>query len=228
MLLASVFLAMTLYPDEHVVEDTKTEVQAIKEKVPEPETVYSVRKPAVRTATEEVRKPISNVDVVVTPEVYGQQLSALPPLFVPLTKPQIGNVFMYDILQRPQVRRMKFAEYKNANLIHGDIVAYIWASSTNPDNFLQYAAIATSYGNVYVTCDLNEEAEIINPDGPLHIYYDNVALGQMVAVAAESQPHRFPTHGSFDKDYVRSLDDLNFLFGNPLVLEESYNINFLL
>lgn len=233
MLLAAFFLATTLYPDENVLEDSVTEttikeVTTVEEVNAEPEIVFSHRESLI-TPTEEERKPITNFEPLVSPAAYQEQISKLPPLFTPPpVQLRIGEVFVYEVLRRSHVRRMMFDEYQQCTLREGNIAAYIWMSHHQPAQILQYAVIATSYGNVYVTCAINDQGEIIDPDAPLNVYYDNVALAQMVAVAAENAIQRFPTYGGFDKDHIRCIDDLNFLFGNPLVAGESYNVSFML
>jgi hypothetical protein len=229
MLLAAFALSGMLYPDDLSFEEPVSEV--VQEEVIEvpsqsivPEVIQIHIEPEI-----DKRKPVDNFNSIVTPEVYEEQMAVLPPLYVPPPPPpRLGEVFMYEVLHRPHIRRMRYDEFQAASLYAGNIVAYLWISNVAIEQVIQYAAIATDYGNVYITCELNQDGEIVDPDAPLKVYYDNLALEQMVAVAAEEVPHRFPTFGRFNTKTIRCMDDLNFLFGNPQVAGESYNISFLL
>lgn len=230
MLLAAFALSGMLYPDDLNFEETLSEV-VVQEKVVEPPkeiVVAEVIEIEPEPVVEQKRQPIDNFSSIVTPEIYEEQMAALPPLYTPHPLPRLGEVFMYEVLHRPHIRRMRYDEFQAAALFSGNIVAYIWISNIAVEQVLQYAAIATEYGNVYITCDLNQDGEIVDPEAPLKVYYDSHALEQMVVVAAEEAPHRFPTYGKFSTKEIRCMDDLNFLFGNPMVAGESYNVSFLL
>jgi len=228
MLLAAFVLSGMLYPDDLSFEEPISEV--VQEKVIE-ELAEPIVPEVIEVKIEPVkehRKPIDNFSSIVTPEVYEEQMAVLPPLYTPPPPPRLGEVFMYEVLHRPHIRRMRYDEFQAAALYAGNIVAYLWVSNIALDQVIQYAAIATEYGNVYITCTLNQDGEILDPDAPLKVYYDSQALEQMVAVAAEDASHRFPTFGKFNTKEIRCMDDLNFLFGNPQIAGESYNISFLL
>lgn len=221
MLLAAFAFASMLCSDDIPVAtspDPVVQVEEVQEEIIEPEVV--IAEPPV-----ELVKPVIHVNMETGPAIkkYEDIISSLPPLY---PAPNIAEVFMFDILHKPHVMRMQMHEYEQRQFHAGTLIATMHYTQTA--SFLQYGTICTAYGDIYVTCTLDDNGNILDPSKPLDVYYASPSLKDIVRAAALNNPHRFPLAGEFSVDTVRNLDDLYFLFGNSAIKEDSYNVAFLL
>lgn len=226
MLLAAFTFASLMCSDNapapEVVEPI-SQVQEVIEPDPIPEPVVIDIPPQPVVPPPVVNEP----EPVLPVKKYEDIMANLPPIVsAPPPAPSLIDVFMYDILHRPHVQRITEEGYRKQQFAAGDVLAYLWTSNT-ADWFLQYGVICTAYGDIYVTCNLDENGYVADLTKPLDVYYSSPSLRQIVTAVAHDNSHRFVT-GNFSVDTIQNLDDLNFLFGDNTSQENSYNVAFLL
>lgn len=231
MLLAAFAFASALCTDKEVVVDVVVpvvQVEAIVEPEPEVVVIEPEPEPLIEPVVEEVKPVITNIVHGPAIKKYEDVIASLPPIApAPPPPPTLPEVFMFDVLHRPHVYRTTLDDYKQRQMSAGDVLAYMWINDS-PFTILQYATICTAYGEIYVTCNLDENGNILDINKPLDVYYSSPSLKQVITALAHDHAHRFPTTGMFSIDVINNLDDLNFLFGDTTSRENSYNVAYLL
>lgn len=162
-------------------------------------------------------KPIMTNMEIHTPSEYETMLASFPTvteLLEPDPVVDIASEFVHHVLFREKVQRMRLDVWHRHPAQPGDVAAYIWTSPNNEAAFIQYGTICTKYGNIHVTCELNEDGVLPESNVPVRVYFDSPAMRVALSNIAQEHPERFPKGHAYNPDLVTTIHDINFLFGD--------------
>jgi hypothetical protein len=145
-------------------------------------------------------------------EQYASTLPVFPPPAPALSSVSLAEHFMYTTMHLPHVSQMSMGEYQQATLTVGEVVAHMWVNET-ASCFIRYGTVTTPYGNVYVTCALDEYGSC-SSDSELKVHFDTPALESLLEGLAAAQPNLFPPGYVYKANKIASVADLEFIFGN--------------